>query len=216
MNDQEAVSTRTLWLVNGNNLEFREDISRRAILCTMDARMERPGERRFDVNLKAELPGRRRELVPAALTVLRAFIGAGRPGTDRLTPFASFEEWSNLVRGALVWLDEPDPHETQAEITAVDTARDELAVLIEAWGRHIGTGAVVTAADLVRQAHELAMGQGEAELLQALEAVCPRGVNPKKLGWYLKKVKGQIARGRRIVPVREERVGLAYRLEVPG
>ncbi len=102
-NDQGHVSTRTLWLVNGNNLEFREDMSRRAILCTMDAGMERPAERKFEVDLKVEVPRRRHELVPAALTVLRAFIVAGRPGLEKLTPFGGFEDWSNLVRGALVW-----------------------------------------------------------------------------------------------------------------
>ena len=92
-NDNLTVSTRTLWLANGNNLEFREDVSRRAILCTMDAGVEKPEERGgFDLDLKVEVPRRRGELVAACLTILRAYIVAGRPGLSDLTPFASFEE----------------------------------------------------------------------------------------------------------------------------
>ena len=212
-NDQGHVSTRTLWLVNGNNLEFREDMSRRAILCTMDAGVERPAERKFDVDLKKEVPRRRHELVPAALTVLRAFIVAGRPGLEKLTPFGGFEDWSNLVRGALVWAGEPDPHETQADVAAVDSVREELSSLIEAWEQMIDIGAVVTAGELVRRAgEEAAGGPGRDGLMLALEAACPRGASPKAVAWYLKRVKGRIVRGRKIVAVKGENNALAYRL----
>jgi len=212
-NDQGHVSTRTLWLVNGNNLEFREDMSRRAILCTMDAGVERPAERKFDVDLKKEVPRRRHELVPAALTVLRAFIVAGRPGLEKLTPFGGFEDWSNLVRGALVWAGEPDPHETQADVAAVDSVREELSSLIEAWEQMIDIGAVVTAGELVRRAgEEAAGGPGRDGLMLALEAACPRGASPKAVAWYLKRVKGRIVRGRKIVAFQGENNALAYKL----
>ncbi|SDX36900.1 Bifunctional DNA primase/polymerase, N-terminal [Celeribacter indicus] len=216
-NDQGHVSTRTLWLANGNNLEFREDMSRRAILCTMDAGMENPEERPFDVDLKVEVPRRRGALVPAALTVLRAFVVAGRPGLDRLTPFGSFEDWSDLVRGALVWCGEADPCDTRAEVAAVDSVREELSSLIEAWEDLIGVGVVVTAGELVRRAgEEAATRPGGDGLMLALDAACPRGASPKTVGWYLKKVKGRVIRGRRIVAVGREDNMLAYRLEVVG
>ncbi len=54
-------------MANGNNLEFREDMSRRAVLCTMDTGVERLAECAFDVDLKLEVPRRWHELVPAAL-----------------------------------------------------------------------------------------------------------------------------------------------------
>jgi hypothetical protein len=217
-NDNLTVSTRTLWLANGNNLEFREDVSRRAILCTMDAGVEKPEERGgFDLDLKVEVPRRRGELVAAALTVLRAFIVAGRPGLDKLTPFAGFEEWSDLVRGALVWLGEPDPCETRVEVSAGDSAREELADLLSAWEGAVGVGEVVTTKELLAAAHsEANEGPGHGVLLAALDAVCPRGANPRSVGWYLRKVKGRIRGGRRIVVVQGEREGLAYRLERSG
>lgn len=213
-NDNLTVSTRTLWLANGNNLEFREDVSRRAILCTMDAEVERPEERGgFDLDLKVEVPRRRGELVAACLTILRAYIVAGRPGLDKLPPFASFEDWSAMVRGPLVWLGEPDPCETRVEVSAGDSANEELTEMLAAWEAAVGVGKVVTTKELLGEAH--GEGPGGGALLAALEAVCPRGANPKSVGWYLKRVKGLIRDGRRIVVVREERMGLAYRLEKP-
>jgi hypothetical protein len=213
-NKNGRVSTQTLWLVNGNNLEFREDMSRRAVLCTMDAGMEKPAERDFDVDLKVEVPRRRHELVPAALTVLRAFIVAGRPGLDKLKSTGSFEEWSRLVRGALVWLGEADPWETQADVTAVDTAREELASLIEAWAEVVDVGRVVTAGELLSIASEAAAnGPGRDGLLLALEAACPRRVSPKAIAAHLKRVKGQLVGRRRIKAFNSGNNSLAYKLE---
>src|SRR5690606_23832657 len=107
-----TVGTNVLFLLNGNGLTFKGDIRTRVLMCRMDARVEDPGARRFDRDLRTWVPEHRAELVVAALTVLRAFVVAGRPGLDKLTPFGRFEEWSDLVRGALVWLGEPDPCET--------------------------------------------------------------------------------------------------------
>jgi len=217
VNDNITVSTRTLWLANGNNLEFREDISRRAILCTMDAGVEKPEERGgFELDLKVEVPRRRGELVAAGLTILRAFIVAGRPGLADLTPFASFEAWSDLVRGALVWLGEDDPCATRVEVSAGDSVREELSGLMEGWASVVGVGANVTASELLRRAHEEAnKGPGHDALLQALEAACPRGANPKAVTRYLKRVKGRIVGGQRIVVVAEGHESHLYRLE-PG
>ncbi len=39
----------------------------------------------------------RGRILPAALTLLRAYVAAGRP-VQRLPGFGSFEEWSDLVR----------------------------------------------------------------------------------------------------------------------
>lgn len=214
-NDNLTVSTRTLWLANGNNLEFREDVSRRAILCTMDAEVERPEERGgFDLDLKVEVPTRRGELVAACLTVLRAYIVAGRPGLADLTPFASFEAWSTMVRAPLVWLGEPDPCETRVEVSAGDSANEELTEMLAAWEAAVGVGRVVTAKELLGEAHSETPGGGA--LLAALEAVCPRGASARAVGKYLAKVKGRIRGGRRIVVVRGEKEGLAYRLEKPS
>ncbi|MBK8123956.1 MAG: hypothetical protein IPK54_10475 [Dokdonella sp.] len=60
----------------------------------------------FSRNLNDWVPDHRQELLGAALTVLRAYIVAGKPAQP-IQPYGSFEEWSGLLRGALVWLGSP-------------------------------------------------------------------------------------------------------------
>ena len=49
----------------------------------------------------------RGKYIAACLTICRAYIAAGRP--DKLPKLASFGDWSDTVRSALVWLGEADP-----------------------------------------------------------------------------------------------------------
>ncbi|MBR1236542.1 PriCT-2 domain-containing protein [Bradyrhizobium sp. AUGA SZCCT0182] len=115
-----SVNTNVLLTSTGNNLAFAGDMTRRAILCRMDAEIENPEGRSFEKDLRVWVPHNRGRLVAAGLTVLRAYVVAKRPGLDRLQPFGSFEGWSNLVRGALVWLGELDPCITRQHILADD------------------------------------------------------------------------------------------------
>ena len=92
------LSTRSLVLATGNNLRLKGDLTRRAVVCRLDAKMANPEERRFDFDPVAEVRQSRASLVVDALTVLRAFIDAGKPVV--LSPFGSFEDWT-LVRRAL-------------------------------------------------------------------------------------------------------------------
>jgi len=63
---------------------------------------------------------------------LLAFVAAGRPGLAELPPFGSFEAWSNLVRGALVWLGEPDPCLTREHILADDPVKSKMSAFFAA------------------------------------------------------------------------------------
>lgn len=208
------VPTRTLFIANGNNLQFREDMSTRAILCTIDAGVEKPEARTFDVDLRVEVPRRRGELVAAALTVLRAYVVAGRPGARDLEPFGRFEEWSNLVRGALVWVGEADPCATRAKVAVGDSAREELATLMDAWESVIGFGTVLTAAEIERQADTFQGQSGAEALAVALRGCCPRGVNAKSIGIYLSNKADRIVAGRRIVRRPNEKLASTFWLEL--
>lgn len=55
----------------------------------------------------------------AGLTILKAYHHAGRP-EQKIRPFGRFEEWSNLVRSAIVWLELPDPCESRKGIEESD------------------------------------------------------------------------------------------------
>lgn len=188
-----AVSTNVTFLASGNNLRFNGDMTRRAIVCRIDARTEHPERRRFDIDLKAVVPKRRGKLVAAGLTVLRAYIVAGRPGAKDLEPFGGFEEWSNLVRGSLVWLGEPDPCQTREFILQDDPDRADLFVLMQAMTA-LGTEPK-TARELIAAGTDAAHSENADTALQdAIEAVA-KNATPKSLGNYLRGKEGRIVGG---------------------
>ena len=64
-------------------------------------------------DLLAWLRRHRGRIVPAALTLLRAYLAAGRP-TLGLCGMGARQGWSDLVRSTVVWHGLPDPAETCA------------------------------------------------------------------------------------------------------
>ncbi len=69
------------WLATGNNLRLTGDTPRRCLYVRLESTLERP-ERRRDFRhprLLEWLRRRRPRLLPAALTLLRAYVAAGRP-----------------------------------------------------------------------------------------------------------------------------------------
>jgi hypothetical protein len=126
------VATNALWLATGNNLTFNGDITRRVIMAKMDAKMEHPEIRKFDVDLKEYVAMHRGQLVHAGLTILRAHLAAECPGANGLDSFGSFDQWNDWVRGALLWLGEADPCRTRKFIEADDPEREAAATLFRA------------------------------------------------------------------------------------
>jgi hypothetical protein len=150
------LSTRSLMLATGNNLRLRGDLTRRAIVSRLDAKMANPEERVFDFDAVTEVRAQRPQLVADVLTVLRAYIAAGRPA--KLPAFGSFEDW-NLVRGALVWLGHNDPLDTKAVLKAENPDLEEKAELIRALLREFGIGQkfMVRTIGALRDGEELKM-----------------------------------------------------------
>jgi hypothetical protein len=114
VNETISVPMTTVWLTTGNNLRLSKDTSRRTAHIRLHSLLEHPEERTdfLHPNLKAWLSENRPALAMAALSILKAYIDAGRPD-QRLTPWGSFESWSNLIRAAVVWLGLPDPGATR-------------------------------------------------------------------------------------------------------
>ena len=86
-------------LATGNNLRVAADMTRRVIKCRLDAGVEQPEKRAFKFDCVQEAREHRGALVAAALTILRAFVVAGRPGNG-LRP--RLLQRLRLVRGALL------------------------------------------------------------------------------------------------------------------
>ena len=171
----------------GNNLVLRGDIVRRALVCRLDARTERPELREFDQDLLAEARGRRRELVTAILTLLAAHAQAGYPST--LSPLGSFTEWSRTVRAAMVWAGTADPIEAMSRTRDADPSRQEIAAVLNAWHEHFGDRPV-------KGAEVIAAFETNTALLEALTAISRGGkLTGRSLGYWLRNNKDRRAGG---------------------
>ena len=116
--------TLCCWLATGNNLVIAGDLTTRVVPCALDPQVERPEEREFGRDLYEWMPAHRPRLIREALTVLRAYVVAGRP-KQAIKNFARFEDWSGWIRSALVWLGEADPLAGREALEDGDPIRDD-------------------------------------------------------------------------------------------
>ncbi len=96
-----ALPIRCLWLATGNNPKTTNEVVRRVVRIGLDAKVERPWERDgFRIpDLRIWIAQHRGELVGAALTLVRAWVCAGRPGCD--VSLGSYEAWAAVIGGIL-------------------------------------------------------------------------------------------------------------------
>lgn len=198
--DVLRVESRATVFANGNNLRLVADMTRRTILCSLDAKMERPEDREFTQDPVGRVLSNRGDYVAAAITVVRAYFAAGRP--NRLRPLPSFEAWSDTVRSALVWLGKADPLETMAKVRAEDPDRAKLAALFAAW-YEARQGSGLKAGDLVAAATDRSGGELiHPELHEALIVIAHDGrggADARRLGMWLSARRGRIIDGRQLV-----------------
>ena len=119
------------YFANGNNITIVGDLCRRVIRSRLDAQMERPELREFKGDPADMIMADRGKYIAACLTICRAYIAAGRPG--RPQKLASFGEWSDTVRSALVWLGEADPVKSMDLSKAEDPETAALLVMLNEW-----------------------------------------------------------------------------------
>ena len=124
-----------VWLASGNNMQFQGDTARRIVPIDLDPKMERPEERTNFTHtpLIPWVQQQRPRLTVAALTIVKAYFEAGCPAQG-ITAMGSFEQWSDLIRHALVWAGEADPNEGRKDLEAESNPEyEQLAQLLQAW-----------------------------------------------------------------------------------
>jgi hypothetical protein len=189
------VPTNCLFLLTGNNLEFLKDMPRRVLVARIEVEEEHPDMRAgFKIaNLKQYCLDNREALVGDALTIVAAYANAGRP-CQHLTPYGSFEQWSDEIRSAMVWAGLKDPCATRAQITANDPERESTLRLFEQWFERFGDRPIHTQ-DLINEADIPVMTDGKfegwfnADLRAALLDVAwtkgrPLEIDARRLGWW--------------------------------
>ncbi len=190
----------------GNNLVLVGDMVRRAVVCTLDAKIERPELREFKFDPIDRVLQDRGAYVAACLTIARAYSAAGAPKV--CSPLGSYGEWSDMARAPLIWLGEADP------VDSMETAREEdpeLAAIRELFAQlpdHFGDRDWTTA-ELIKIVCERE-GQivpgfklpdfKHPELRELLLRVAGEGsaVSGKRLGKFLSKIGGRVVGGLRL------------------
>ena len=97
-----AVDNTYCIAATGNNVRPVGDLTRRVLTSDLDPKVERPELRQFLGDPVKTVMADRGKYLSACLIIPRAYMLAGLPGV--LPPLAGFNDWSNLVRSALVWL----------------------------------------------------------------------------------------------------------------
>jgi hypothetical protein len=134
-------------------------------------------------------------------------------------PFGSFEEWSQRVREALIWLDCADPCATVVNLRDDDPERSALNAVLTGWEENLGLSKPYTSRDLINFVHGGATGvimpRVDGKIRINLNRVDVRGafrvalldiagyrdnIDHRRLGIWLSKHEGQILDGVRLEP----------------
>jgi putative DNA primase/helicase len=128
----EVPNTYTI-TATGNRLKFGGDALRRWIQCDLESHEARPELRKFkhEPILIIHQLGNRAKFVWSVLTIVKGYIAAGRP--KKPDPLSSYNEWSDDVRGALMYLGEADPVSSLSYVRENDPARNLEERFVEAW-----------------------------------------------------------------------------------
>jgi len=207
-----TVNTRSLFLSSGNNVGPVQDMTRRCLTISLNPSCETPAARSFKrPDLVREVLSERGRYVSAALTIVKAWLAAGRPKTS-CRALAGYSEWSDLCRQPLLWLGCPDPAESVFKAIQEDPDRETLARLLKAWQSVFGRVPAMVR-DIVKQA--TAFPKKHQELGDVLcEIAEERGqINRRKLGWWIRRNAGRIVDGRRFVRASGHRSAEAWLVE---
>jgi hypothetical protein len=139
-----TLPNRMLALFNGNNMMLRGELTRRILSCRLDAGIERPYLRRFNISPRQVCLDERQSIVWDVLTIVRAH-QTHAPGFAAEVSLGSFEEWSGAVLRPLLWATEASGDARVANpLTKIQHSEDDdedlmaLKELHRAWHTNYG------------------------------------------------------------------------------
>jgi putative DNA primase/helicase len=187
------IESRASWFCTGNNLLIAGDLTRRTLRCFLNAEMERPELREFRRNPVAMVLSDRGRYVAACLLPVRAYLAAGCPDTP--LPLPSYGDWSDLVRGALIWLGYKDPVASMEDLAKLDPDREELREVLSTW-HQFRAQAPVKLSELIEDTLNLSAHDPDARALSdALKGVAGNGrggIDLHRLGQWARRNKDRI------------------------
>ena len=226
-NDSVKRPAETVYFASGNNVAPRGDTLRRSICAYLAPGHDKAYKAKYQsVEITEWARKERGRLLPAALTILSAYLRAGCPDQG-LAFFGGFESWSRIVRGAIAWCGFPDPVKTQEPFEGDDpetAAAGALIALMDAAGANtkpVTTAHVVALvvaelkeyqenrARVTERTHAWTSGDWDAfvdtapiaSVARAYRLAMPdaRWPDARKLGLALNRYKRKVCGGRRVV-----------------
>lgn len=184
---------RTSVFGNGNNVGFTADMTRRGVICRMDAGVERPELREFQQKPLDRVLADRGRYVAAGLTVIRAYIMAGSPAV--YSQLGSYAAWSAMVRGPLLWLGQPDPVASMEPARVEDFATIDIRELLgSGW---LENDQWYKTKEIISVSQD-AISDDFRKFLQRIAGDLG-GVSAQRLGLWLRKHEGKPFGGQRLV-----------------
>ncbi len=199
---------RAVVTVTGNNVALAADTARRCMISRIEPPSETP-EDRTDFrhpDLIGYARSHRSELVQAALTVLRAFVAAGRPGADAFN-WGSFTAWAKLIPAAIAYAGGANVLDTRAVRLGVEEPEVEaLRVVLSQLPQLAPEG--ITTKSLIELLYPPERVRGQAapdswnDLREAIEVFAPtpsgKAPDPRRFGAAIRKFKGRIVGGHKL------------------
>lgn len=198
---------RSTTFATGNNLVLMGDMTRRALVCSLDAEVDRPELRDFTFDPIGKVLSERGHYVAAALTVIRAYQVAGSPSV--CGAIGSYDDWSEMVRSPLIWLGHADPVASMEMAREEDPELSAIRELFAHWREHLSLSSGYTTSAIIKAACEKQPGSQfdygtpdfvapEFRELLLREAGEGGAVNSRRLGKWLSRIKGRVVGGCRI------------------
>lgn len=186
-----TVSTRTLFMFSGNNVDPVRDLRRRIITINLQRTEENPITVVYQNNPVDVVKKNRARIIVHILTIIEAWKHAGCPRTSPLNIVTYDGAWSDYCRHPLVWLGLSDPAEALIEQVTHDPDLEILGDLLTAW-YDVHKSACVT---LRRVTADLTQHMVLGDALHECPVHDQRGINNCKLGWFLRKNENRIVDG---------------------
>jgi hypothetical protein len=191
--DNITVQPTTFITATGTNITVVKDLRRRTLLCSMDAKIERPELRRFSEDPLKAVGADRGKYVAAALTIIRAFMLTGGKQAE---PINNYARYCAMIRDPLIWLGCADPCVTLETIREQDPTLGIRKQIARQWRDVLGNEPK-TARQVIDEASRRNDYDNELthpDFFEALSEVAKDGktLNPNKLGYWLRGIKNDV------------------------
>ena len=180
------IPVNNVWLFTGNNVHASREMARRFVRIRLDAQVENPATRGGfrHANLTRHVEQARGSLVAACLTLVQAWVVAGRPaGRERI---GSYEEWAGVLGGILAACGVPGLLGNAGDVMAeMNTSDAEYRAAVGVWRAAHGEAAI-TAGGLLNALDDAGV------VLSALESARTDRARVVKLGFVLDNLAGRV------------------------